>query len=176
VVFWGNKDDSAARQTPPKNESERPQGGPTSIGRPSEKPPAEVKPPGDFETLISERYGKIRCAIESGTSISGKVSFDTMVRIDGILKGELYSSSAVVIGPGGLLDVTAAVDTLVVKGRARGKIKAAALIELLPGAEVEAELIAPNLVVAEGACFNGRAVTPTDKVVEFKLPEEKGKN
>jgi cytoskeletal protein CcmA (bactofilin family) len=96
------------------------------------------------------------------------VSFETLVRIDGVLKGELFSSCKVIIGPDGVLDASAVVESLVVKGKVKGKIKSSGLVEILAGAEVEADLTTPALSINEGAFYSGRCAMPDDKILELK--------
>lgn len=136
-------------------------------------------PAGPVEERLAKRFGKIRSALGEGTVINGKLSFDVPVRIDGKLKGEVFSSKALIVGEKGEVDATVVVDSLIVMGSVKGSIKAAGMVELLEGASIEGDLQTPFLIMVEGAVLNGRCrVSTADKVINVaadsgQQPEEK---
>ncbi len=105
---------------------------------------------------LSKRYGKARSALGAGTVIQGKLSFDTPVRIDGKLGGEIFSSEALIVGPTGTIDAQVEVRALVVQGVVKGRIVAKERIEILAGGRVEGTITTPNLVIEETAVYNGK--------------------
>jgi cytoskeletal protein CcmA (bactofilin family) len=107
------------------------------------------------EDRIAERYGKLRSALGSGTVIQGKLSFDTTVRIDGKLSGEIFSSKALIVGTSGTIDAQIQVASLVVMGTVKGKVKASERIELLAGGKIEGEISSPIFIMEEGAQLVG---------------------
>lgn len=133
------------------------------VGR-EEPPPTVVEgagaaragAPRASEESAEERYGKIRSALGPGTVIQGKLSFDTPVRIDGKLSGEIFSSRELIVGQQGVIDAQVEVASLVVMGRVKGNVKAGERIELLAGGVLEGDITAPSFVMQEGAVFNGR--------------------
>ncbi|RMG43380.1 MAG: polymer-forming cytoskeletal protein [Candidatus Dadabacteria bacterium] len=104
---------------------------------------------------MASRYGKLRSALGAGTVIQGKLSFDTAVRIDGKLSGEVFSTSALIVGKSGSIDANIEVDSLIVLGSVKGSVKAKERVELLAGGSLEGDLTAPVLVVEEGARLSG---------------------
>jgi cytoskeletal protein CcmA (bactofilin family) len=125
-----------------------------------------------------ERYGKIRSALGPGTVIQGKLSFDTPVRIDGKLSGEVFSSKALIVGPQGWIDAQIEVAVLVVFGAVKGNVRATERIELHSGARLEGDIAAPIFTMADGAIFNGRCIMGPEatKVIEVKSGETKNTN
>jgi cytoskeletal protein CcmA (bactofilin family) len=103
----------------------------------------------------NERYSKLRSALGAGTVIQGKLSFDTPVRIDGKLSGEVFSSKALIVGETGSIDADVSVASLVVMGHVSGNIKATESIELMKGGSLEGDIESPSLLMEEGARFNG---------------------
>jgi len=103
----------------------------------------------------NERYSKLRSALGAGTVIQGKLSFDTPVRIDGKLSGEVFSSKALIVGETGSIDADVSVASLVVMGHVSGNIKATESIELMKGGSLEGDIESPSLLMEEGALFNG---------------------
>lgn len=109
-----------------------------------------------LEEDLLRRFGRVRSALSPGTIIQGKLSFDSPVRIDGKLSGEVFSSQILLIGTSGLVDAGIEADTVVVLGKLKGSLKAKTRVEIFPGAEVDASIVTPVLVVHEGAFVQGR--------------------
>lgn len=107
------------------------------------------------EEVISQRFGKTRSALGEGTVIQGKLSFDTPVRIDGRLSGEILSSRALIVGASGRVDATIEAATLIILGHVSGKVSATERVELWAGAKLEGTVRTPVLVVQEGSVFSG---------------------
>ena len=111
------------------------------------------------DPLVS-RFGKIRSALGEGTVIQGKLSFDTPVRIDGKLGGQVYSTNAVIVGPKGSIEADIDVTVLVVMGHVNGNIFASERIEILAGGSVEGKVNCPVLVLAEGGLLDAECSRP----------------
>ena len=107
------------------------------------------------EDVIARRFGKPRSALGPGTVIQGKLSFDTVVIIDGKLGGEVYSSETLIVGKQGSVNAQVRVKHLVVAGAVSGNIAAADSIELLRGGRIDGDFTAKRLIIEEGAVFNG---------------------
>lgn len=117
----------------------------TALPGPNQKP----------EDVLAERFGRTRSALSEGTVIQGKLSFDTPVRIDGKLSGEIFSSKVLIVGPTGKVDANLEVAALVVLGRVSGTITASERVELWSGAELQGVVRSPVLVIQEGGNFSG---------------------
>ena len=107
------------------------------------------------EEHINQRYGKVRSALGAGTVIQGKLSFDTPVRIDGKLSGEIFSSKALIVGPTGQIDARVEAASLVILGSVKGDVKATERIELLRGGQLEGHISTPVFTIESTARFNG---------------------
>jgi len=116
-----------------------------------------VLPGGDLkaEDVLVERFGKARSALGEGTVIQGKLSFDTPVRIDGKLSGEIFSSKVLIIGPSGHIDATIEAACLVILGAVTGTINASERVELWAGASLDGIVKSPVIVIQEGSRFTG---------------------
>jgi len=104
---------------------------------------------------LEKKYGTVRSALGAGTVIQGKLSFDTPVRIDGSLIGEIFSSSVLIVGPQGSVSADINVETLVVLGSISGEIKARKQLEVFASGEVGGNIVTPSLTVEDGAYFDG---------------------
>lgn len=106
---------------------------------------------------VEQRFGSVKSAVSSGTVIEGRLSFDIPVRIDGKLTGEIYSSQPVIVGPSASISASIEAPVLVVFGKVNGSVNAREKVDLQPGGYLEADIATGNLIVAEGAVFNGSA-------------------
>jgi cytoskeletal protein CcmA (bactofilin family) len=109
-----------------------------------------------LEEDLLRRFGRIRSALSPGTTIQGKLSFDTPVRIDGKLAGDIFSSQVLLVGRGAEVVAEVEADIVVILGSVKGSIKAKSRIEILSGAKVEATLNAPILILQDGASYTGK--------------------
>jgi len=107
------------------------------------------------EERLLERFGKTRSALGPGTVIQGKLTFDTTIRIDGKLSGDVFSSKAIIVGKSGTIDAQIEVAVLVVIGRVKGEIRASERVEIIGGGYVEGTVETPKLVIEPGAVLNG---------------------
>lgn len=147
----------AASASKPGAAPERKVGGTAGDGSSAVKSPTSTPAAESLESLGagSDRYGKIRSALGPGTVIQGKLSFDTPVRIDGKLSGEVYSTKPLIVGETGDIQADVQVSALVVMGKVSGNIKATERIEILKTGEISGEISTPALVIEEGARFTG---------------------
>lgn len=116
----------------------------------------------------AEKYNKIRSALGPGTVIQGKLSFDTPVRIDGKLSGEIYSSKSLIVGNTGVIEAEIHVAALIVMGVVRGNIRASEKVELLQGGELYGDVTTPYMVMEDGAFFNGCCTMQISKDLKAK--------
>ncbi len=99
--------------------------------------------------------GALRAALGPGTVIQGKLTFESPVRIDGKLTGEVYSTSTLVVGEQGTLRANIEVGTLVVYGQVFGAVNAKDLIEVKRGGKLLGDIHAGRFVIEEGGYFDG---------------------
>lgn len=98
---------------------------------------------------------RTRVAVGQGVNVSGKLIFNEPVRIEGTFRGEVTSSSLVVIAETGTVEGRMKASKLVVLGEMRGDIVDASRAYLGSHARVYGDITAENLTVCEGAYFSG---------------------
>ena len=88
---------------------------------------------------------------------TGEVRFKSMLRIDGHFSGQVTSSDGTLIISSGAQVTEAVIDVAVAKinGTVQGNIHASKEVILGRTASVTGQVIAPALIVEEGARFNG---------------------
>jgi len=120
---------------------------------PSEKPAALVRPAAAAPAPAPA--AEARAYLDSGSKITGKLSFDGPTRIDGHVDGEITGKDSLTIGETAVVTAQLKAAAIIVAGKVSGDIIATQRIEIRPSAKVIGNLTAPILVVHEGALFEG---------------------
>jgi cytoskeletal protein CcmA (bactofilin family) len=103
-----------------------------------------------------QAQGEINTLLGKGSEFEGKLTFEGTVRIDGKLRGEIFSDDILVIGEGA--DVRAEIDvgTIIVEGHVEGNIRAKRSVELHAPAHVKGNIATPSLFIDKGVIFQGQ--------------------
>jgi cytoskeletal protein CcmA (bactofilin family) len=99
---------------------------------------------------------EITTLLGKGAVFEGKLTFEGAVRIDGTLKGEVFSDGVLIVGEGAQVEAEIDVGEALVQGSIIGNIRAKRSIELHASARVRGDLTTPGLQIAKGAVFEGR--------------------
>jgi cytoskeletal protein CcmA (bactofilin family) len=121
------------------------------------------KPPGT---------GVLNGFLDRGCSVTGELHFDDTLRLDGIFRGKIVSKHALIIGDSAEFHGEIEVGSVSINGRVEGSIRALERIELHPSARVKATLIAPVLLVEEGAVLEGEVSMCPARVADAAPPPE----
>jgi cytoskeletal protein CcmA (bactofilin family) len=89
------------------------------------------------------------------TKIKGEMYFEKSARILGSFEGKIIAQGEVQIGVGALCNAAVEAERVIVDGRVNGPIIARDRLTLTSNAQVQGDLTAGTLVVAEGASFVG---------------------
>lgn len=119
-----------------------------------------------------------RAYLDQGSKVTGKLNFEGPARIDGQIDGEITAKDSVMIGESAVVTAQIKAASIIVAGKVSGDLTASQRIEIRPSAKVLGNLIAPVLVVQEGAVFEGHcAMQPEtareDRKVTVFLKEER---
>ena len=118
----------------------------------------------------------IKAFLGPGSQFEGKLSFDEMVRLDGVFTGEIRSSDTLIVGETAEIEGNIQVGALILSGRFKGDIKATTMVELRAPAQVEGSVETPSLKIDNKVLFNGEIkMTGPSEAVEKKEPESKKK-
>jgi len=98
---------------------------------------------------------EINALLGGGTEFEGKLSFEGAVRIDGKFTGEIRGEGMIMIGEKGNFQGEIQAGVVIVRGEARGTIRAKNRIEAYTPAKILADLYSPVLVFGEGVIFEG---------------------
>jgi cytoskeletal protein CcmA (bactofilin family) len=136
-------------------------------GKPPESKPGEPvarqppsKPKAPDHTAQQRRS---TCVIGSKTTLSGTVSGDEDVLIEGVVEGEVKISSSLTIGKGGRVNASVEARSVVVSGELNGNCSVSERVEIQASGRMTGDIRAPKIVIAEGAVFRGNSdMSPRD--------------
>ena len=86
--------------------------------------------------------------------------------VHGRVEGNCDLDGVLLIGPDGLWIGSITADTVIVKGRVEGGIRAHFKIEVRPSARIKGDLSSPLIAVAEGAVLQGQ-ISPDSIITRF---------
>ncbi|HEX9452954.1 MAG TPA: polymer-forming cytoskeletal protein [Candidatus Binatia bacterium] len=96
-----------------------------------------------------------RTVLFANSSISGKLSYNLPVKIDGHFTGEIKSSELLVIGANAQVDAHISARQVQLEGRLIGSVQAMGCFEVLPGGYFKGEARVAELRLHPGAVFDG---------------------
>ena len=94
--------------------------------------------------------------LTSGCHFAGKLYCKGATRIGGTVDGEVIAEGLLIVEEDAVINAQVKAEEVVVHGRVEGNLSVQRKIELCGTADVKADVITPNLVVHEGALYNGR--------------------
>ncbi|HEX6853040.1 MAG TPA: polymer-forming cytoskeletal protein [Candidatus Polarisedimenticolaceae bacterium] len=100
-----------------------------------------------------------------GTLLEGDLNVRGVLRVDGEIRGKIESSSALIVGPHGVIESQELrVATLCVAGVVRGTLHVRERLEIQPGGRVIGHVVleTKGLVIAPGGQFEGTVEMPED--------------
>ncbi|HVS00649.1 MAG TPA: polymer-forming cytoskeletal protein [Thermoanaerobaculia bacterium] len=93
--------------------------------------------------------------IAAGSRIRGEVTGASELLVEGEVEGEIRIDSVVVVGAEGVVRGPIAAQTVRIGGRVIGSVHADR-VEVSVSGSLEGDIVAPRIVIAEGAFFKGR--------------------
>lgn len=101
--------------------------------------------------------GEITTLLGRGSEFEGKLTFEGTVRIDGKLKGEVFSDDMLIIGEGAYVEAEIDIGEVIIQGTVVGNIRATRGIEIHAPGRVKGDLTTPSLQIDKGVIFEGRS-------------------
>lgn len=133
----------------------------------------------------SKKADLISTYLGSDGIIEGTIEFQNAIRLDGSVKGKIFSKAGtVIIGETAVINARINVDIAVIMGTVNGTINARKRIEVYPPACVVGDIQAPTILIESGVMFNGncsmkaqeisskKPVSTTDSVQKFPIQKE----
>lgn len=107
------------------------------------------------EAAFESRIGK-------GTKVSGKLNFRAPAKIEGEVEGEI-TGDEIFVAQGATVSARIAAARVIVAGHVNGEILARERLELTPTARLKCTITTPNLILSEGAQFEGDCRMPRER-------------
>lgn len=102
------------------------------------------------------KEGRLSGHVGAGTVLTGEINFQSMLRVDGNLTGRVTSDTGtLLVGSTGKVNANILVASAVINGVVNGDIVVTERLEIGRQAHVIGNVTTPNLVVEEGAVFEG---------------------
>jgi cytoskeletal protein CcmA (bactofilin family) len=109
-----------------------------------------------FRSKTTDNQPTAVSIVSLGMIISGNIDTHGDVRIDGTLKGNLFSRAKIFIGPEAVIEGDIIAKQADIMGKVEGKIQVDDLLYLRGKAEVNGDIHTMKLVVEPSASFNGQ--------------------
>jgi cytoskeletal protein CcmA (bactofilin family) len=136
----------------------------------------------------SKKTDLISTYLGADGNIEGTIEFKNAIRLDGSVKGKIFSEAGtVIIGETAVINARINVDIAVIMGKVNGTIDARKRIEVYPPACVVGDIQAPTILIESGVMFNGncsmkarevsskKPVSTTDSVQKFPIQKKGNK-
>lgn len=106
--------------------------------------------------------------IDHGCEAEGRFAFMGTVAMNGKFRGELFSADTLLLGKDGEVEAALEVTIGIISGKVKGNITGRERIELSATARVYGNIVAPVLVLEEGAVFDGQCKTSRQEDSELE--------
>ena len=103
----------------------------------------------------TESMGRVSGFIDKDTEITGDIKFKDSFRIDGKFKGKILSGGSLIVGETGEVEADIEAESISINGRIKGSLTAKDRIEIFSQGRVIGKIVAPKLIIEEGAFFQG---------------------
>jgi cytoskeletal protein CcmA (bactofilin family) len=94
--------------------------------------------------------------IAPGCHVVGTIGGAADVQVDGEVEGDLELETMVTVGAGGTVRGGIAARVVRIGGKVIGNVRGSERVEVLPSGQLEGDVAAPRVVIAEGAFFKGK--------------------
>lgn len=116
--------------------------------------PTREPSPVPSRTVASQREGIVN--IGQSICIRGELTGNEDLTIEGRVEGKIdLKEHHLTIGPNGRIQAEIGAKTVLVKGEVNGNIAATEKVELAETGRVKGDIVAPRIVIADGARFKG---------------------
>lgn len=94
--------------------------------------------------------------IGSSSSFDGKLISTGIVRVDGILSGELEVDGNIIVGENGYIKGNIKSDKVVIAGKVEGNVYSSGSLELTSSGKLYGDIEVRNVTIEDGAVFEGK--------------------
>jgi cytoskeletal protein CcmA (bactofilin family) len=123
--------------------------------------------------------GNSATLISAGTTLTGDITSDNDLRIDGTIRGNVYSTAKIIIGSTGFVEGNIDGQQADITGKVLGNITVKELLQLKGQCSVQGNITAEKLQIEPTATFNGqcqmagKSTAPVQKKKNEQLADAK---
>lgn len=99
--------------------------------------------------------------ISSGTVIEGNIISSEDLQLDGTVKGDIRTTSRLILGPDSIVEGNIVAAEAEVSGRITGTVESKGLLAIRSTCVIEGDIVTKSLNVESGSSFNGRCQVGT---------------
>lgn len=104
----------------------------------------------------------LHTVIGAGTVIEGTIKVSHDIRVDGHIKGKVFIDGDLIVGNSGVIEADIEVISTKLGGKVVGNLNARERIELEENASVTGDIRTKDLIINEGAVFQGNCSMAID--------------
>jgi cytoskeletal protein CcmA (bactofilin family) len=119
--------------------------------------------------LFKPQAEKFNGFLDLGTSFTGELSFEGTFRIDGEFHGSIVTNDILVVGPRATIYADIKAGEARIHGSVFGNISGNRRIEIGSTGKVRGDVQTPQLLIEEGAVFEGRSHAAVQDVTQMEL-------
>jgi cytoskeletal protein CcmA (bactofilin family) len=115
--------------------------------------------------------GEVNAYLGKGSRVTGKLSFEGTVRVDGQVEGEVTAQDTLIVGDSAVVNAQISGSCVIITGKVTGDITARERVEIRAPGKLFGNVTTPSLIIQEGVIFEGHCsmggseVTKTDRKV-----------
>ena len=108
--------------------------------------------------------------IGQGTKVTGKFFFEGTTTIDGNVSGDVQVHGHLIVGENGSIEAKVTATSVLIRGKISGDVISEKKIEIQPPGTVFGDITTPNLVIGDGAIFEGNSYMKREQKEGKVLP------
>jgi cytoskeletal protein CcmA (bactofilin family) len=120
--------------------------------------------------MFGKKQPRLETIVGPQTTLHGELNTTGTVRIDGNLEGNLNAEWAI-IGEKGSITGDVTTKGIVIGGKVKGNIRSSDIVEIKQKGQVIGEIFTTNLIIMEGAAFEGRSYMQRSREIECRALE-----
>jgi cytoskeletal protein CcmA (bactofilin family) len=113
----------------------------------------DVLDPGTLPSAAAS--GEVNAYLGKGSRVTGKLSFEGTVRVDGQVEGEVAAQDTLIVGESAIVNAQISGSTVIIKGKVTGDITARERLEIRTPGKLFGNVTTPSLIIQEGVIFEG---------------------
>ncbi len=122
------------------------------------------------EKSASTQLSEVGGYIGQGTKVTGNFQFEGTTTIEGEISGEISVRGNLIVGEHGTIEGKVIATSVLIRGTVKGDIQVEKRIEIQPPGVLVGDITTPNLVIGDGAIFEGNSFMKKEQKEGKVLP------